>query len=272
MGIAVKFKKTLLILCVATSISACVKKETPDFGKNEDANKPYTEDKNGEMIFYDLKKPAIEATINVVESDHRDLSDSLFNELKDKVGLLDKISLIDEPKLTQITIKLNKINEFGDGYIEQVKHEIPLVLKAISNKTKNKNVLVSFEQWFADGSSLKMSFKGDSPSTVNKENLFTKMNLSKKGVHGDAEKFITLICDSSKTDGVDYEFCIDEFSTDNQKKLQNSKSKVSNPNKDGIEQIIKDNAESAPLKKEHSLSEDQKKILEDAGFEITLNE
>jgi hypothetical protein len=272
MGIAVIFKKTLSVLCLATLISGCIKKETPDFGRNDEVNKAYTEDKNGEMIFYDLKKPAIEAKIEVVKGDHEDLSKLLLNDLKGKAALLNEINIKEQQHISHITIKLNKISEFGDGYLDQMTHDVSLILKTISNRLKNKNVSASFIQVFDDGSSLNLNFKGNDLSTVGKEDLFNKMKISTNEVKGDAKKLLALICDSHKTDNTDYKFCNNDVEDEKQVKLNMSKLTNTITNKDGIEKIIEENSELTTLKKEHGLSEDQKKILQDAGFEITLNE
>ena len=273
MGIAVNLKKTFLILCLAISITGCVKKETPDFGKNDEVNKAYTDDNNGEMIFYDLKKPALEAKVEVVKNDHGNLSELLLNDLKDKVNLLDEINVDVQPNLTNIIIKLNKINEFGDGYLGQMKHEVPLVLKAISIRSKDKAVSATLVQGFDDGSSLNIYFKGGDLSTISEENLFIRMKISNKDVKGDAKKFLNLICDTSNTDSSEYKFCKNDVTDKDQMELKKTKTTKAIDHKDGIEKLIEDNtSELANLKKEHSLSEDQKKILQDAGFEITLNE
>lgn len=268
MGIAVKLKKTFLIFSIVLFMSGCEKKETPDVGMIED-DKGFAEDKNGEMIFYDLKKPTIEAKVEVLEESKEDISKLLFNDLKDKVNLIDKISIKDERKLSHITIKLNKVSEVGDGYLDQVKLQFPIVLREISNRFTSKYVSVSIFQVFGDGSSLTMNFKGSDFSNVNFDNLFYKMAISNKDVNGDAQNLLNKICDSSVSVNGEYNFCKkDEAEAHlNRNRQTNTMSK-----QDSVDKIVSENTESTTLKKDSGLSEHQKKILKDAGFEITLNE
>lgn len=272
MGIAVIVKNTLLVLCLITLTTGCVKKETPDFGKNDEVNKAYTEDINGEMIFYDLKKPAIKAKVEVVESDHQNLSKAIFDDLKDKTKLLKEIHINEKNTSNHLTIKLNKVSEIGDGYLDQMTLEIPLILKSISSRFQNKKVSATFVQAFSDGSSLKLSYKRDDFSLISKEDLFRKTDIAPNDAKGESKKMLALICDSNKDDNSQYKFCNSGLGGEKNDKSEKNRSSKTIPDRDGIEKIIEENIETTSIKKDHGLSEDQKKTLQDAGFEITLNE
>lgn len=268
-GIAVIFKKKLFILLLGFLTIGCVKKETPEFGKNEGVNKAYTEDDNGEVIFYDLKKP--DPSGKVEEDNDKAFQQNLSDKIKNNSELVVGLTFYKNKNEMVAEVKFKEIISLGDGFSDKLSIEIFKILKALSEYEGKSPKKVVFQQPFSDQSSLKIVYETFRFSNIDKNNVFADVDITHDGPKGLSGNLLKLICENENERNTQLEICGKIVKDVKTEKEPNNEEAVKREYQDGIEKIILDENQSRQFKKNDGLSEDQKKILEEAGFDVSLN-
>ena len=260
------FKKKLIIVLLAFLTIGCVEKEAPVFGKNDDVNKAYTKDDNGEVVFYDLKKIDLSGKVEEDKAFQKNLSDKIKSN-----SFVASLTFHKNKNDMVAEVKLREIISLDDSFSDKLPIEIFKILKTFSEyegKSPNK---VVFQQPFSDQSSLKIVYENFRFSNIDPKNVFAGADITHDGPKGLSENLLKLICENKNERNAQLKICGKIVKDVKTEKEPDSDEAVKGEGRDGVEKIILDDNQSHQFKQNDGLSEDQKKILEEAGFDVSLN-
>ncbi len=263
------FKKKLLILLLGVLTIGCVKKETPEIGKNEDINKAYTENDDGEMIFYDLKKPNLNGKIE--EDKDKLFQQTLSDKIKHNSELVSGLTIHKNKNEIVAQVKLKEIISLDDGFLDKLSLEIFKILKALSENEGESPNKVVFQQPFSDQSSLKIIYENFRFSNIDRKKIYEGSDITHVGPNGLAGDLLKLLCENENGGKTQLEICGEFVHKVKATKKLNNEGFVKDEHEDAIEKIILDNNQSRQFNKSDGLSEEQKNTLEEAGFDVSLN-
>lgn len=281
-----KNKLLLLPLLVTLSLTGCVKKEEPKFASDEKEK----ESETTEYTFYKLKPPTTEKSakteskltpfekIDTPENHEqyvKALTENIQHNFKDVVAF----DADTKTRTYKISIKPSTEQKKLSGNVVEMAKQIKAVSQFIDKNTDSSQYYqIDLSYKLSDESELKVKFDFKRLVSLESNQTYLIMDTVLSTEKIDTDNLAKQVKDASCADILSKE--MNPFFCGEMKKHilttegKSEESKTSE--KDGIESLIeketgRNNEEDTTHKKTSSLSEEERKVLVEAGFEVELN-